>query len=179
MEINAYLKPLIKWWRLLVISTALAVVASSISTLFQPRQYVSRTTLMTGSTILDPNPDSGQIFIAQQLSSIYADMANREPVQAATMEALGITWLPYYQASVVPNTQLIEIAVTDTIPERAQIIADEIARQLILQSPALSDSGAGPRNDFIQQQLSSLEVQIQEAEDRVDELQANIALLNS
>jgi capsular exopolysaccharide synthesis family protein len=179
MEINAYLKPLVKWWRLLAVTTVLALVASSISTLFQPNQYVSRTTLMTGSTILDPNPDSGQIFIAQQLSSIYADMANREPVQAATMEALGIDWLPDYQARVVPNTQLIEISVTDTIPERAQIIADELANQLILQSPALNDTGAGQRKEFIQQQLSSLEVQIQETQNRIDELQANIGLLNS
>jgi succinoglycan biosynthesis transport protein ExoP len=179
MEINAYLKPLIKWWRLLVVSTTLALVASSISTLFQPSPYVSRTTLMTGSTILDPNPDSGQIFIAQQLSSIYADMANREPVQAATMEALGITWLPDYQARVVPNTQLIEISVTDTIPERAQIIADELARQLILQSPALNDTGAGQRKEFVQQQLSSLEVQIKETQERIDELQTNIGVLNS
>jgi capsular exopolysaccharide synthesis family protein len=179
MEINAYLKPLLKWWRLLVVTTVLAMVASSVSTLFQQRQYVSRTTLMTGSTILNPNPDSGQIFIAQQLSSIYADMANREPVQAATMETLGINWLPNYQARVVPNTQLIEISVTDTIPERAQIIADEIAHQLILQSPALSNTGAGQRKDFIQQQLSALEVQIQTTQDRIDELQRNLAGLNS
>lgn len=179
MEINAYLKPLIKWWRLLAVTTLLAVAASSISTLFQPRQYVSRTTLMTGSTILDPNPDSGQIFIAQQLSSIYADMANREPVQAATMEALGIDWLPKYQAKIVPNTQLIEISVTDTVPERAQIIADELAHQLILQSPALNNSETGQRQDFIREQLSSLEVQIQETQDRIDELQANLGLLTS
>jgi capsular exopolysaccharide synthesis family protein len=179
MEINAYIKPLIKWWRLLVVSTTLALVASSISTLFQPSQYVSRTTLMTGSTILDPNPDSGQIFIAQQLSSIYADMANREPVQAATMQALGIEWLPEFEARVVPNTQLIEISVTDTIPERAQIIADELAHQLILQSPALNNTGSGQRKEFVQQQLTSLETQIEETQDRIDELQTNIGLLNS
>ena len=179
MEINAYIKPLIKWWRLLVVTTLLALVASTISTLFQPQQYVSRTTLMTGSTILNPNPDSGQIFIAQQLSSIYADMANREPVQAATMEALGTDWLPTYQARVVPNTQLIEISVTDTVPERAQIIADELAHQLILQNPTLSNTETGERQDFIRQQLSSLELQIQDTQNRIDELQATLNQLTS
>jgi hypothetical protein len=62
--------------------------------MFQPDVYVSRTTLVIGTTILDPNPDSGQIYIAQQLAQIYADMARREPIQQATMEALGIDWLP-------------------------------------------------------------------------------------
>jgi capsular exopolysaccharide synthesis family protein len=179
MEINAYIKPLLKWWRLLAITTFLAVLSSSISTLFQPKQYVSRTTLRTGSTILNPNPDSGQIFIAQQLSSIYADMAKREPIQTAAMEALGIDWLPTYQARVVPNTQLIEIAVTDTNPARAQIIANELARQLILQSPAVNNSETGQRQEFITEQLSSLETQIQDTEKQIEELQKSLNLLNS
>ncbi len=179
MDINAYIKPLLKWWRLLAITTFLAVLSSSISTLFQAKQYVSRTTLRTGSTILNPNPDSGQISIAQQLSSIYADMAKREPIQTATMEALGIDWLPSYQARVIPNTQLVEIAVTDTNPVRAQIIANELARQLILQSPAVNNSETGTRQKFINEQLTSLESQIQETEKKIEELQKNLALLNS
>lgn len=163
----------------MVVSTALAVISSSISTLFQAEQYVSRTTLMTGSTILNANPDSGQIFIAQQLSSIYADMAEREPIQAATMKALGIEWIPPYQAIVVPNTQLIEISVTDTNPERAQIIANELAHQLILQSPAMNDSETGQRQEFIARQLTSLESQILDTETKIEELQKNLNTLNS
>src|SRR5512139_2339347 len=136
MDITAYIKPLVKWWRLLAITTVLAVVSSSISTFFQPKLYVSRTTLMIGTTISNANPDSNQIYIAAQLAAIYADIAKREPMQAETMKALGIDWLPTYNVRVVPNTQLIEIAVTDTDPRRAQIIADELAKQLIKQSPA-------------------------------------------
>ncbi len=84
------------------------------------------------NAILNPNPEAGQIYLASQLAGIYADMANREPIQAKTMEALKTTWLPGYQARVIPNTQLIEIAVTDTNPERARIVADELARQLMV-----------------------------------------------
>jgi len=180
MDINAYIKPLLKWWRLLVVVTGLAAISSYVSVLFQPEVYVSRTTLMIGRTILDPNPDSGQIFIASQLASIYADMAKREPVQAATKKSLGITWLPGYQVGVVPNTQLIEITVTDTSPQRAQIIANEIANQLMLQSPALSsNSEADQRQQFIKQQLSSLQQQIQDTQNKIDELQATLGTLTS
>ncbi len=134
---------------------------------------------MIGRTILDPNPDAGQIFIASQLASIYADMAKREPVQTATMETLGINWLPNYQVRVVPDTQLIEISVPDTNPQRAQIIANEIANQLMLQSPAISDNETGRRQEFIKQQLSSLQTQIQDTENKIDELQQGLAGLNS
>lgn len=180
MDINAYLKPLLRWWRLIIIVTALAVVTSAFSTLFQPDQYISRTTLMIGKTILDPNPDSGQIYIAQQLAGIYADMAKREPIQEAAKAALGIDWLPPYQSRVVPNTQLIEISVTDTNPLRAQIIANELANQMILQSPALSGSTeTGDRQEFIKQQLASLQDQIQEAQKNIDDLQKSLVGLNS
>jgi succinoglycan biosynthesis transport protein ExoP len=179
MDINAYLKPLIKWWRLLLVATSIAVIGGSLSVFLQPEVYVSRTTLMIGRTILDPNPESGQIFIASQLASIYADMANREPIQVATMEALGITWLPGYQARVVPNTQLIEISVTDTNPQRAQIIANELANQLILKSPSTGETETGDRQEFLKQQLSNLQVQIEEAETKVEELQKSLVGLNS
>ena len=179
MDINAYLKPLIKWWRLLLVATSIAIIGSSLSVMFQPEVYVSRTTLMIGQTINDPNPDSGQISIATQLASIYADMANREPIQVKTMEALGITWLPSYQARVVTNTQLIEISVTDTNPQRAQIIANELANQLKLQSPASSSTETGQRQEFITQQLSSLQLQITETTTKIEELQKSLVSLNS
>jgi capsular exopolysaccharide synthesis family protein len=162
-----------------VVVTVLAVISSAVSTLFQPAIYVSRTTLVIGTTILDPNPDSGQIYIAQQLASIYADMVKREPIQQATMNALGINWLPQYQSKVVPNTQMVEISVSDTNPQRAQIIANELARQLRDQSPAIGDTETGVRQEFIQQQLSSVQVQIQETEKKIEELQNSLVGLNS
>lgn len=179
MEINAYLRPLIRWWRLVVIVTMLAVIASGVSAMFQPDVYVSRTTLVIGTTILDPNPDSGQIYIAQQLAQIYADMAKREPIQRATMDALGISWLPAYQSRAVPNAQMVEISVADTNPRRAQLIANELALQLIKQSPAIGDTETGVRQEFIRQQLSNLQEQIQETQKKLDELQASLVGLNS
>lgn len=179
MDINAYLKPIIKWWRLILITTILAVVSSSISAVFQPKLYVSRTTLMIGTTISNPNPDSGQIYIATQLATIYADIAKREPIQVETMKALGIDWLPEYNVRVVPNTQLIEISVTDTQPARAQVIANMLAAQLIKQSPAANESETGQRQEFIRQQLSSLETQIEDTKNKIQELQQSLTVINS
>ncbi len=179
MDLNAYIKPLLRWWRLIAIVTVLAMFASTISLMFQADYYVSRTTLVVGTSFLDPNPDSGKIYIAQQLAGIYADMALREPVQNATMEALGIDWLPQYQSEVVPNTQMLEITVTDTNPQRAQIIANELANQLILESPTIGGTETGERQEFIKEQLSNLQNQIQETEKRIEELQKSLIGLTS
>lgn len=176
MDANPYLKPLVKWWRLIAVTVALAVISSFISTLFQPDEYISRTTLMTGSAFSNPNPDTGEIFIPQQIASYYVEMAKREPVQDATKQALGIDWLPSYTARVVPETQLIEILVTDTNPERAQIIANELAHQLILQSPVKE---SGQSQEFIKQQLANIEVQIQDTEKQIEDLQKTLNIINS
>jgi len=179
MPLNAYLRPIIRWWRLIVIVTVLAVSASAISTLFQADNYVSRTTMIVGTTYLDPNPDSGKLFISQQLAQIYADMALREPIQDATMEALGISWLPSYRSEVVPNTQVVQISVTDTNPQRAQIIANEIASQLILQSPTIGGTETGEQQDFIKEQLANLQDQIRETETNIEDLQKSKTGLTS
>ncbi|MEO0020390.1 MAG: hypothetical protein ABIK47_07125, partial [candidate division WOR-3 bacterium] len=78
----------------------------------------------------------------------------------ATMAALGLTWLPDYYASAVPNSQLIEIVVTDTSPERAQAVANELANQLIRQSPTSRESQTLEHQEFIQQQLYNIEAEI-------------------
>ena len=174
MPTNTYLRPLIRWWRLIVAITMLAVVASTISSLFQADFYTSTTTLVVGKTFLDPNPDSGQIIIAQTLAGVYADMAGREPIQQATKEALGIEVLPIYHAQVIPNTQMLQISVTDTNPKRAQIIASELANQLIRQSPTISGTETGERQNFIKEQLSSLEKQIQETEKTIEDLEKDL-----
>ena len=157
-----------------MIATSVAVIGSSFSVFLQPEVYISRTTLIIGRTMLDPNPESGQIIISTQLASIYADMANREPIQVKTMEALGISRLPSYNASVIPNTQMIEISVTDTNPQRAKIVADELANHLILQSPSAGESETGQRQEFIRQQLERLQLQILETEIRIEELQQSL-----
>jgi capsular exopolysaccharide synthesis family protein len=175
MELNKYIFPLRKWWWLVTASTLIAAIFSSLSALRQPAIYQSRTTLMIGTTINDPNPSSSELSLGQQLAAAYADLANREILRNATGDALGINRLPAYFARALPNTQLIEIAVNDTDPQRAQIVANELATQLILLSPISSQTEERGRQDFIHERLNNLEVQIQETEAEIERLQSELA----
>ena len=179
MELNKFIFPIRKWWWLVLASTVVAAIFSSLSVLRQPTIYQARTTLMIGTTITDPNPSNNEFILGQQLASAYADLVNREIVRNATMKTLNMDQLPEYFARAIPNTQLIEIAVTDVDPERAQIVANELAAQLVLLSPTSPQPEEQGRQEFINQQLDNLEIQIKETEDEIEKLQAELSTLIS
>jgi polysaccharide biosynthesis transport protein len=179
MELSAYFRPLIRWWWLLVAATCVAAISTLLVLRQQPTLYQARTTLMIGQTINDPNPDSSQFYLAEQLASAYANMANRRPVQEATMEALGLSALPQYYARVIPQSQLIEIVVTDVNPLRAQVVSNELANQLIFLSPTGAESQSQVDIDFINQQIADIQSQILTARDEITRLQDQLGTINS
>jgi capsular exopolysaccharide synthesis family protein len=130
---------------------------------------------MIGTTINNPNPSGNELYLGQQLAAAYADLANREIILNAAKNALGMNQLPGYYARALPGTQLIEITVNDTNPERAQIVANELATQLTLLSPINAQSEGLGRQEFVHQRLNNLEAQIQETEAEIEKLQGELA----
>jgi capsular exopolysaccharide synthesis family protein len=179
MELKQYILPLRRWWWLLIAATLIAAVSSYLATLRQPPIYQTLSTLMIGQVITDPNPTGAEFTLSRQLADNYAEIANREPVKIATMEALGLSWLPDYKATALPNGQFIEVVVTDTLPERAQAVANEIARQLILRSPTGSQSDEQDRQAFVQTQLDNLQLQITETENEIQILREALGGMDS
>jgi polysaccharide biosynthesis transport protein len=178
MDLGTYLKPIRRWWWLILAATLIAGIASYFAMLRQPPYFQAKTTLLVGRSINNPNPSQSDLYLASQLAATYADIANREPVQNAAMKALGLTWLPQYLARAVLNSQFIEIVVTDINPLRAQVVANELANQLILSSPT-SDSQEQERQDFINKQLNLLQSQIIETQDEITKLKEQLGSLNS
>ena len=179
MELKQYILPLRRWWWLLFAATLIAAASSYLATLRQPPIYQTLSTLMIGQVITDPNPTGAEFTLSRQLADNYAEIANREPVKIATMEALGLSWLPDYKATALPNGQFIEVVVTDTLPERAQAVANEIARQLILRSPTGSQSDEQDRQAFVQTQLDNLQLQITETENEIQILREALGGMDS
>jgi capsular exopolysaccharide synthesis family protein len=123
---------------------------------------------MVGSSLLEPNPNSSDLNLASQLASAYVDIVQRSTVRTATQEALGLTWLPYYTARLVPNTQLIEVSVVDTDPTRAQAVATELVQQLLRMGPGAE--GEAEHQTFIEQQLTQLEAGIVETTAEIERI---------
>jgi polysaccharide biosynthesis transport protein len=179
MEIRQYLEPLIKWWKLILVACLLAGISSFLVVSRQAPIYQTRVSLVIGRAVYEANPSGGEIGLAQQLASYYANIAEREVIRNATMTALNLPFLPSYSSQAVPNSQIIEITVTDTDPYRAQAVANELANQLIKQSPSNPDLREQKREDFIRGQLELLETQIQETQDEIAQKENEMGSLNS
>lgn len=179
MDIQSYIAPLKKWWWLILAATIVAGVASYLATRDQVLMYEARTTMMIGRAIDDPNVTNTQLTLGQQLAPAYADIAKREPVRTATMEALGLSSLPIFSVSALPQTQLIEIVVQDTVPQRAQAVANELANQLIKQSPSGLQEDELERQVFVKNQLAELESQIEATQDEIEAKQSELGELFS
>jgi polysaccharide biosynthesis transport protein len=178
MELKVYIKPLLKWWWMLLSAALIAAISTFLVTWQQPPVFQSQTTLVVGRSFYQANPTANDFWQSQSLAAWYADLARRQPVQQATMESLGLTWLPSYTARNLPNSQLIEIVVTDTVPERAQIVANELANQLIRQSPAFQSEDQ-QQEEFIQGQLRTLEADITQTKDEIAKKQEELGGLFS
>lgn len=179
MEITEYLTPLRRWWWLLVLGTLVASAATYFSLRQQPPIYQAHTTLMIGRAINNPNPSTMDIYLSGQLANTYVDIANLSSVRKAAMAGLGLDWLPGYTVALRPDTQLLDITVTDTDPRMAKAAADEVARQLILQSPTGGDSEVQQRQQFVKRQLDDLESNIDATKNEITRLQADLASMLS
>lgn len=162
MELSDLIQPLLKRWWLLVLAPLVAAIASIAATSQMQPSYRATTTVLVGRAIDTSNPTNSDLALAQQLANTYAEVLRRQPVQLATMQALGMSSLPDYTVSTIPNTQLIELVVEAPDAAQAQAVANELVNQLIQQSPSGLKPEEEERQAFISRQLQELQAGIDE-----------------
>jgi len=176
MELRDYTRVVWRWWWLIVLGVAIAAGSTYLSVRGQLPQYQAKTRVVVGQALKQQQPTYTDLYAAQSLAQTYTEIAQGESIRNATQEALGLSWLPVYTVKQVPDTQLLEIQVIDTKPERAAAVANEVANQLREKSPANnSQSDQAERRDFIKQQLDELEVNIDAAKAEMIRLQEQLA----
>ena len=168
-----------RWWLLVALSLAAVVVGYGLSKQQDP-VYAAKASLMVGHSIHAANLNRADIQTSQQLAMTYADIARRQPVLQGAIDALGldISWQQLrsrVRVGLVGETQLLEITVEAGSPEEARLIADEVAKQLILLSPAgiKSQEREAVRN-FVLQRLENLQSKIEIGQQRIDTLETRL-----
>lgn len=184
MDLKQFIKPFLKWWWLVLISVLIASSASYYASKKTTPLYRTKATLMVGNSIQNPDPSSSEMYTGQQLAGTYVQMALREPVLKATVNSLGwnIDWgqlTSKIYASVVPQTQLIEIYAIDSDPLTAKLLADTVAQQLIKLSPSGTSTINQEQLAFIQSQLTDIEGKINSAKQDVTKLNVELDAANS
>ncbi len=180
MELLQYLNVIRKWIWLIILATTLAAGSSLIASLLAVPVYKTTTTVIVSQITESRNPDPNDIFASQQLVQTYVQLVKREPILKGTVASLRLNqdWQSLREqisATPMQGTQLMEISVLDTSPLRAKAIADEIARQLILQSPTTPSLEDQQRLAFVQSQIPDLEAKIKDGQKRLVFLNQTIA----
>lgn len=167
MELERLFVVLRKWWWFMLLAMLVAGISSFLAVREQPVNYQARTVLMVGNALNNPTPTGNDFSLPQQLAALYAPIAESSAVRERTKEVLGLNFLPGYVARAMTNSPFIEIVVTDTNPDRAMAVANELANQLILQSPTAPNADDVKQAEFVTSQLADLQASIEETQDEI------------
>lgn len=179
MELRQYMSVIWKWLWLILLGTAVATGLSYYTSRSMPPIYQASTTVMVGQSLRNTNPNTQDMWTSERLAQTYAEMVRRQPILQGVLDALGLG-IPYewlreqIHVNLIENTQLMEIKVMDTDPLRAKVIADELARQLILQSPTGPEKQQEQYRQFTESQIQDLQGKIQITQEEMQQLQEAI-----
>jgi Mrp family chromosome partitioning ATPase/capsular polysaccharide biosynthesis protein len=174
LDLNRYLKFFWRWLWLIVACTVLAGAISYMATRAMPRVYRSSTTLLVGEDTSKSKVSQEELIISLQVASIYSGLVKRQTILENAVKALGLPmdWRDLkdrVQAVHADGSALIEIRVTDSEAERAKAIANEIARQVIQQSPTMQN------NQQLEQRMQFLDAQLQTLQDNISSAESQLA----
>jgi Mrp family chromosome partitioning ATPase/capsular polysaccharide biosynthesis protein len=169
-NINQYIKALWRWAWLVILVTVVATGASLLVSRTMKPTYRASTTVMTGEDNTNPQVKTEDWVLSQRLASGYAGLAKRQIILEEVVRTLGLQtdWHNIQDnllIAPVNSTSLLDIRVTDTDPQRAAAVANEIARQLILHSSTVANQqDLLQRQGFAQSQLDALQRNIDAAQ---------------
>lgn len=180
VEIRKYIMTIWRWWWLVILFTVIAAALGYFISEQEEQVYEATTTIIVGQSIQATELNNSDFSISEQLARTYADIARRQPVLQGVINNLGLDLSAQslrgrVNVSPIEETQLLQISVEAGSLEEAQLIADEVARQLILLSPtSLENQQASENQQFIRQRLTSLQTKIEAGQARLEELETSM-----
>jgi len=131
VELRDYVRVLRKQWRLIVLCVLLAAGAAALATMQTTPLYRSGVTFFVSTPTDDVSTTFAGGTFSQQRVSSYADIVAGPSTAAAVAEAVpglrASDIVGSVTATVVPDTVLLKVTVTDASPRRAEQIAQGLA----------------------------------------------------
>jgi succinoglycan biosynthesis transport protein ExoP len=165
VELIEYTRLVRKWLWLILIAAFVAGGITFAIRRSQPSVYQAQTTIAIGSFIQSPNPNSSEIQTGVQLAQTYAELAKTYSVLQPAIEKLKVP-LTYEELQkivdvrILPQTSLLVLSVNYTDPVLAADIANEVAQQLILNSPTNLTLEQQSQIDLANDQIARLNEQL-------------------
>jgi non-specific protein-tyrosine kinase len=175
VELTTVVKLFQKWIYLILICGVIAGGAAFAWRSLQPDKYEASTTVAVGTAMEIPNPDDTIIRTGTDLARTYAIISTTYEVLDAAIQAGGFpdtaTELgDHVSASVITDTPLIVIDVTYDDPVLAAAIANEVAHQLVANSPSYLTAEQQAQLDLANAETARLREELAQARDELSAL---------
>jgi non-specific protein-tyrosine kinase len=166
-DIRRYMALVWHWAWLLVLAMGLAAgVAFVVSDQMAP-VYQASTTMLIQQPTTPSATDYTALQASERLARTYAQMITKDPILQAVIDSLGLpVSISQLAAKVdvvlVRDTQLIDVLVEDTDPDRAAQIANALVAEFAAQNQALQSERYQASKANLEKQLAALDVQIEQ-----------------
>ena len=158
-----------KW--VIIIITVTAAIVVGIGTIFfiQP-VYTATATIRVApnATILGDSSNSN----TDRLLNTFVEIANSTPVLSEIQNKLGKYKLPDIEVSVLPNTELIQISVTDPMPAMAAHTANILSDILVDKGKEYYNGNSKSPVEILKTQIDLVETELNEARKKYTDLVA-------
>ncbi|MEW6716781.1 MAG: polysaccharide biosynthesis tyrosine autokinase [Chloroflexota bacterium] len=163
MELKQYLQLLRRWMWLLIVCALLGMIGGYIYSLQQTPIYRATTKILIMRAPEDRMPDAYAIYTELQLAKTYAQLITTEPVLEQTSALLNSNvGAGQIRVKQVEETQVLEVTVDDTDPQRAADIANTLIAVFIHYNEELQTTRYASSEETLQAQLQAVESQIQQ-----------------
>ncbi len=180
MEITDYFRLFRKRWWLFVLGIVLGAGLAYSWAKSQVPLYRAEVMLSIGTYIQSPNPSSSEITTGAQLARTYQILLKTARVLQATITAGGFDLSPdaisnMVDTEVLSGTSLLRLRVTNADPVLAAAIANELANQLILNSPTNLTPEQQEQVTFVSEEIGRLQTILAQMNERLDEINTRLA----
>lgn len=175
-----YLGAFRRWFALLLLGPLVAGLAGYFVSSRQTPVYASGVRIIVGQTLQNVNPDYGTLAASERLVSTYAQLAQSRSVINAVNSKLA---RPDLWSSVrittkpLPETEFLDINVQASDQQYAADVANGIASELILRSPAGPQSSEVQILEEVKAQITILNAEITATDVEISDLKQQIEKL--
>ena len=179
MSINQYIRIIRRWLWLISLSTFLVTGIAFVIYGIQPPEYRAQVTIIVGGYIESPDPDPQDIRTGRDLVETYVYLVQSRDVLQNTIDTLDldidiIDLSEMIDTGVIALTSLLQIGVTHDDSIEARDIANELANQLITESPGNLTIAQQEQIDFLNGQISSLSDELQDYREQSDDIEIQL-----
>lgn len=172
MELSGYLRLIRRWLWLMIIAVTVASSTAFVVVRTQPPIYQATTLLQLGNYLGLTDPSPSMIQASAALSQSYITLLKTRPILQAVIDKLKLpfdteTLATLFVGQLTSGTSFLTLTVSYSDPVLAAEVANELAVQLIANSPTELTREQQEQVRILQIEVQAAQAQLQRARDEL------------